>query len=258
MSGFERFSFGSAIVPKEEKPAELAEDSKFDKKYSEREFLLRPKQEIISLARKREQGFHVDSHVADHLKLEEREKHDLEQRYRVEIERRWEKAKEQAEAEGFQKGLQEGIAEAYKAELPRINERLEHLNQVIMEFDQLRERIFNVNEAFLMRLIAQVAKTIILKEISLDKEYIHRLVLSLLDQLGKVDDIKIFLSPQDFENVETLKKFIEKEFGKLKHTTIESDIDLTAGACKVETSMGVIDASIETQMANIIKTMSSS
>ncbi len=199
--------------------------------------------------------FQLDSNVSAHLGIEERDRQAIESRVQKEIERRWEQMAEKAEVEGYTKGLTEGKGEAYKAELPRIKERLEKLEHILQLFDSFQEKIFQANEVFLMDLIAQVAGMVVLKEVELDKDYIRRVVVALIQQLGNKDDLKISLSEADIANVENLKQVLEKEFGKLNHTTIESSPEITTGGCKIETKYGVVDASLTMQIDNVMKAL---
>lgn len=200
---------------------------------------------------KKAESFRLDSIVVDQLGIEDREREEQEARIRKEMERRWEQAAEKAEVAGYTRGLEEGKVEAYKAELPRIRERIEKLDHLIHTFDSFRERIFSANETFLMDLIAEVAGTIVLKEVSVDRDYVRRLVTTLLAQLSTKEDIKIHLSEADYANVETLRQAIDKEFGKLNNTTIEASPDIPVGGCKIETRFGVVDASIGAQIENV-------
>jgi flagellar assembly protein FliH len=196
-------------------------------------------------------SFKLDQIVIDQLGIDDRERAAQEVKLRKELERRWEQTSEKAEVAGYTKGLEEGKAEAYKAELPRIRERVEKLDHLLREMDSFRERIFTANEAFLMELIAEVAGMVVLKEIQLDKDYVKRLVITLLQQLSTKEDLKIHLSEADFANVAELQQAMQKEFGKLSNTTIEINPDIPVGGCKIETRFGVVDASVSSQIENV-------
>jgi len=201
--------------------------------------------------KKGEASFKLDQIVIDQLGMGDRE--DAAQEIRVvrEIEKRWEQAAEKAEVAGYTRGLEEGKAEAFRAELPRIKERMEKLDHILQAFDSYKEKIFTANEGFLMELIAEVSGMVVLKEIELDRDYVRRLVITLLQQISTKEDLKIHLSEADFANVETLRQSLEKEFGKLNNTTIEASPEIPVGGCKIETRFGVMDASIASQIENV-------
>lgn len=232
-----------------------AENKADAKTYQEKRFDVQPEQAAADAGARKPQHFALDHNVAGQLGIEEKERQAAEARISREIERRWEQAREKAEVEGYTKGLEEGKREAIQAESPRIKERIQRLDHMLQDFDKARERIFLANESFLMDIIAQVARMVVLKEVELDQQYLHRVVIALIQQLGTREDMKIFLSEADFANLETLRQAVEKEFGKLSNTTIEASPDITAGGCKIETRFGVVDASVQTQIENVMKAL---
>jgi flagellar assembly protein FliH len=218
-------------------------------------FSVAPEQVVSKAGVTKLQHFRLDQTVASQLGIEEQERQAFEKRVCEEIERRWEVAKDQAEAAGYTAGLEEGKQQAYKAELPRTQEKVAKLERLLLEFDSMRERIFIANEAFLMDLIAQITRMIVLREVELDQEYIHRVVIALLNQMGTKDNIKVYLSADDLKTVNALKESLQKEFGKLSNTTFEVMKDLTPGSCKIETRYGVVDASLQAQIENVMKSL---
>jgi flagellar assembly protein FliH len=241
----------------QKKPAEGSAPgaSTVTSKYQEPTFKVGVSTQEADSAHRKATHFHLDHAVAGQLGIDERERRTQEAKIEKEIARRWEKASEQAEAAGYTKGLEEGKAEAYKAELPRIGEKIAKLDALLGEFDTFREKIFTANESFLMDLIARVAGMVALKEVEADKDYVKRVVLALLQQLGQKDDLKIFLSEADGENIELLRGAIEKEHGKLTNSVIETSPEIPVGGCKIETRFGVVDASVATQIENVLKAL---
>ncbi|RZA07648.1 MAG: hypothetical protein EOP11_07120 [Proteobacteria bacterium] len=232
-----------------------ANGASFTKRFDEPKFASHRDANKIDKSHRGSDHFSLDHTVAGQLGVHERERQEAEARIQAELERRWEKMAEQAEVAGYTKGLEEGKAEAFKSELPRVAEKLSRFDSVLQEFDGYRAKIFAQNETFLMDLIAQVAGMVALKAVESDPEYIRRLVTTLLEQLATKDDLKIFLSEADFENVEMLRTSLQKEFGKLTNTSIESSPDIDVGGCKIETRFGVVDASVATQIENVMKTL---
>lgn len=200
-------------------------------------------------------SFHLDQNVSSQLGLAQRQAEEAEAEVQREIARRWEKNAEQAEAAGYTKGLEEGKQEAYKAELPRIQERVQRLDNLLKEIDGMRDLIFSANESFLMDIVARVAGMVALKEISVDQDYVRRVVTTLLHQLGTKDDVKIHLSAADFANAASLHQQLEKEFGKMTNTTIEPSEEISAGGCRVETRFAVVDASLNAQIQNAVDSL---
>ena len=251
--GFIRFQFDTPQIPGAKRPdaplpmpiEELEETS----------FQSHPTQTVDKVAHAKIAHFEIDSLVSRQLGIEKIQKEEVEARIQKELERRWQLLKEKAEVEGYTAGLEEGKKLAYQAELPRIQEKVLRMDNFLQECDKLREKIFTANESFLMDIIAQVARQVILKELETDQEYLKRVVLALLTQLGTKEDIKIFVSEADSKNIEALQQAVGKEFGKLNNTVYEVSPDVNAGGCKIETRFGVVDANLQTQIENVMKAL---
>lgn len=245
----------TTYTPRDFRSGKSGEASGIAKEHKARTFETHPDQQVSKIAEKREQHFHLDSIVSNQLGLEAKQKKEFEELVQKEIDRRWQISKEKAEVEGFTKGLEEGKKDAILAEKPRIEEKLARVEAFLQNCDKMKERIFTTNESFLMDLIAQVARMVVLKEVEIDKEYINRVVISLLNQLGTKEDIKIFVSESDAAVIDGLKAAVEKEFGKLSNTTFERSTQVLPGGCKIETRFGVVDAAVQTQIENVMRSL---
>jgi hypothetical protein len=116
--------------------------------FQEQKFEAHVNAKAVDNIHKKSDAFKLDSMVMDQLGIEARENQAQEERIKKEIERRWEQAAEKAEVAGFTRGLEEGKTEAYKAELPRIRERLEKFVFFFYVFYKINEKIFKSQETF--------------------------------------------------------------------------------------------------------------
>ncbi len=202
--------------------------------------------------------FKVHNLVEEQLGLVERESRKNEALIAKGIESRWTQVKEKAEVEGFTQGLSVGKNEAYKAEQPRIEERLKLLDTFLTDLASQRELIFRQNEKFLTDLLAQILRVIALKEIQLDPDYLQRLVMHLLDQISSTDDVRVLISDEDYENLERLQKQIDREKPEFKNLTFEFHPEVSKGSCRIETKSIVIDGLIEEQIRNAMTVLQQS
>lgn len=196
--------------------------------------------------------FKIEPQVAEQLHLNQKEKDKIEIGVREGIERRWIVAKEKAEVQGFTAGLEQGKKDAYLAEKPKIEQMIEGMQTVMHSIQEASTDIYRSNENFLIQLIGQIAKTIVLKEVQVDREHISRLVINLLERLNQKNNVRILVSEGDFKSVENLHLAIERHFGELKNIQIEPSDSVSVGGCRIDSSVGVIDASIEQQIENVI------
>jgi flagellar biosynthesis/type III secretory pathway protein FliH len=194
--------------------------------------------------------------MAEHLGLEEKQASQREHEIQREIDRRWVEAKEKAEVEGYTAGLNTGKREAYLAEKPRIEEKLKRLETLLQSVDSMTANIFLANEDFLTKLMAQLLQIIAIKEIELDKEYLNRLVLHLINQMADRRELTLTIGELDLVLVQKLREAIEHKFPELTTLRILTNIDLKPGSCRLETKSVMIDASLENQIRNAMQVLS--
>lgn len=200
-------------------------------------------------------SFRIEPQVAERLNLQEKEKRRIEISVEEEIQRRWVVAKEKAEVAGFTAGLEQGKQDAYQAELPKIREKLSKLDDLISELELSANKIYSQNESFLIGLVGTIAKSIVLKEIELDTKYISRLISELIEKVNDKSRIRILISKEDFDNTRELEKELKTQYSDLKTLNIDICEDMVKGDCRVESSSGAIEASMEKQIKNTINAL---
>ena len=92
-----------------------------------------------------------------------------------------------------------------------------------------------------------IARQVIQRELVLDSshnESVMREALKLLP-LG-VDNVRLYINPQDFEQVKALRERHEETW------RIVEDASLQPGGCRVETEHSRIDATVETRISQIM------
>lgn len=248
--GFKQYNFEESGKESEQKAVEQAASAANEGSFQYSKFEHDPDKLVLDTAETHVGRFKIHNLVESQLGLVAREQKKNEQIIAKEIEDRWIQTKEKAEVEGFTQGLNTGKTEAYKAEQPRIEEKLNLLDTLLTDLASQREFIFRKNEKFLMDLLSQVLRVIALKEIQLDPDYLERLVLHLLNQMSAEDDVRVLISEADFENIQRLRENIGRAKPELKNLTFEMRPEVEKGSCRLETKNVVIDASIEEQIRN--------
>ena len=143
--------------------------------------------------------------------------------------------KENAKIEGYQEGLQ------------KAQQDIAGLSDAMNRFLNAKEEIYDEISPKILEISMEVAKKIIKKEVETDKELIFGIIKDSLEKLNKNEkQIVLKVSPEDRDYV---KMNIENLLEKLQmdaRVTIQQDIALTSGSVVVETTNGLVDASIET------------
>lgn len=166
-----------------------------------------------------------------------------------------EDAKKIAAKQGYEAGMKQGYQESFQKFQDEGRSRVERLESLVTEFENAKEDIFRVNERFLIDLIYQISKMLLLRELSTDREYILRLAEELIQRVGMRENIHIKISSNDVESIQMIKSGLEKNLGVLKNLQIETSSQIQQGGCLIETEWNALDASIETQLRGIYEAL---
>ena len=145
--------------------------------------------------------------------------------------------KEQASKEGFEKGLEEAHA------------AVNGLKDSLEEFFEYKDRLYEKISGDILDISLKVAEKIIKKEVESSKSVLDSIVHDALKSLAK-DENKIILkvNPTD---VEYTKEIVPKLLSSGQFEAkifVSGDKDVEEGSAIIETSNGVIDANISTQL----------
>jgi len=162
-------------------------------------------------------------------------------RQAAEIEKK--QAYEAGLAEGFEKGKQ-----TVTGELENVIQRL---RQAYMDIEKYRKQLYLKAEADTVELALAVARKVIGREISVDKNIVLNVVRGALEKVIDHEKVKIRINPSDLETVKTALFQFLPLVENLENIHFEADAATTEGGCIVETNFGNIDAGIENQLDQI-------
>lgn len=127
------------------------------------------------------------------------------------------------------------------------------LSEAIVAVSGLREQIIRECEDDLLRLAMMVAKQIIRQEISHDRKILAQFVCEATSGITEQNDITISFNPDDYLLVSANRQLYLAGIGDKVKITMKPDESVTAGGCVVDTQTGMVDARVETQLAEIFK-----
>jgi flagellar assembly protein FliH len=161
----------------------------------------------------------------------------------AELERHWQEKVRQARAAAAAEGEAAGRNRA-TAEVQPVVERL---TQSIAEVAGLRARLRREAEADTVQLALAIARRVLRREIAIDPEALHGLVLGALEKLESREISRVRVHPSQAAAV---SGFLRKTAGG---DTVEvvGDGRCDPGAVIIETPRGNLDASVETQLGEI-------
>lgn len=151
-------------------------------------------------------------------------------------------AVEEARRNALQEGERAGFERATAATRPV----LDRLAQSLKEIGEIRARVRNEAERDAVALSLAIARRILRREISIDPDAVHGLVLAALEKLQSREITRVRVSPDQEESIR--RCLAAAHAGAVE---VFADPSLSAGDVVVETSRGNLDASIDTQLAEI-------
>jgi flagellar biosynthesis/type III secretory pathway protein FliH len=127
------------------------------------------------------------------------------------------------------------------------------LSEAIIAVSGLRMKIFRDCEDDLLRLAMTVSKQIVRQEISQDRTILAQFVCDATAGITDHNDITISFNPEDYRVVSANKQLYLAGIGDKMNITIKPDDSVTVGGCVADTQTSLVDARVETQLAEIFK-----
>ena len=148
--------------------------------------------------------------------------------------------KEASQKEGYQEGLNQAKAD------------IEELRDTLTAFIGAKQEVFDTVAPYVMEMSLDIAKKIIKKEIQQDPSIILDNIQQLLKTLSKEEaKITLKVNPIQVSLVKSEVPEMLTNVGLEAKLMVVPDDSIMEGGCLVETTNGVIDATIETQLSVI-------
>lgn len=169
------------------------------------------------------------------------------------------KALEEGREQGVQKGLEEGRAdgaekgradafEEARAELDTLSRSLQ---AAMEEFSMQKDNLFMLAEKDLLQLSLLIARKIIAREIEADRHVTVDNLKRCFEVLSVRKNVTVRVAPQVLDIVESALPELSRAAGALSSVKIEADEGVSPGGCLITAGQGTLDATIETQLAEV-------
>lgn len=155
-----------------------------------------------------------------------------------------ESIKENAKKDGYNQGLEDAKAD------------LEQLKSNFEEFFNYKTQMFDKLSGCIMDVAVSISQKILNKEVEADSSYILPIIKGVLEEVNQTEN-KIILKvmPKDVEIVrDNVSEIFSGNYFEAKISVVP-DNEIKNGGVKVETSNGLIDATIDTQISIIEKAL---
>lgn len=149
--------------------------------------------------------------------------------------------------DAYNQGLAAGEAAAQQRAQQKLEPVLHGLNAMIAELAGLRKRVRAEAEDDAVKLAMAIARRVLYREIATDPEAILGLVKAAFGKLNARETHRLRVSPSDVAAIQAHRDRLQLPPG----LEITGDGSLNPGSAIFETSRGELDASADTQLAEI-------
>jgi flagellar assembly protein FliH len=151
------------------------------------------------------------------------------------------------ERDAFAKGFAQGERAGAEAAAKRGDAMLRRLTQTLEEITGLREQMIRQTEEQMVRLALAVARRIVHREVTLDKDLLIAMARVALDRLGESASVTVRLNPEDYQA--TISAQAATWGGT--HVTVVADARVSRGGCRIDSDFGALDAGVDAQIQEL-------
>ena len=155
------------------------------------------------------------------------------------------------EREAFAKGFAQGERAGAEAAGKRGEVMLRRLTETLDELTSLRAQMIHQTEHQMVQLALAVARRVVHREISLDRDLLVAMARVAMDRLGESAQVTVRLSPEDFEATAAARA--SQWTGT--NVTVVADSRVSRGGCRIESDLGVMDAGADAQIQEIARAL---
>ncbi len=154
-------------------------------------------------------------------------------------------------AQGHAEGLKAGRAEAIRQMTQSLTAAVTTLNAAAAGIDASRRELEATAVHDVLELALLLADRIAKRRGQIDRSVVLENVKEAVRLVVGATAVRIAINPSDHATLEETLPAIRLQLPKLQHIELVSDETMSPGGCRVFTSGGEIDATLETQLARI-------
>ncbi len=211
------------------------------------------KAKIIKAERERAEnsGFSISPIVREYRGISRQEIEERERRIEDEVHKRVELLRQEAIQEGYQEGVEQGKAEVFHQTRRMTEEKLAHLTALIQEVLAQKEELLGREKSEVYRLVRNLSKWVILRELKDDGVYLERLLEKLITELGSKQNLLIQVNRSQFESMPEVLEVVQEKIGQLANVRVEHDSAVSANGFIIESENGIINGTLEEQFTQL-------
>nr|WP_240417545.1 FliH/SctL family protein [Paenibacillus periandrae] len=157
----------------------------------------------------------------------------------------------QLKEEGYQKGFEEGAAQAELELRNQYNEMLQESSTILEQSYLLKQQIIQEAEPFLIEMSCSIAEKIVSRQLTVESEWVTDLIKTVLARRREKGIITLCVSPSQFPYIQDAREELILHIDSQAELQIIPDPSVHDHGCVVRSTFGSIDARIDTQLKEI-------
>lgn len=154
--------------------------------------------------------------------------------------------------EAYARGRQDGLNEAEG----RFATTVQALTQALEDVSRMRDSLAQTGSQDMLRLVMAVAEQVIRTTVTVDPNVVLAIIENALKASIRADSFRVRVNPVDLEGVTKQKPLFLASISGMKNISFEADPQISQGGCRVDSELGDVDATIETQLEAIRQALS--
>lgn len=198
--------------------------------------------------------FKVDSRVKEYRGLSSQEEEDFQSRLSAAIEIKYEEISKKAYAEGLELGKEVGRKEAFEEASSALEVNLNKMMEMLEDINLQKQELLSNSQKEVYSVIKNISKWVALKEIKDDEtNYLKSLLSKLIAEINTKNSLSLKVSQSTYELMPNVIKALEEKVGTLENIKCEISSEVQNEGIILESTNGIVDASIEAQFSMIDK-----
>lgn len=144
-----------------------------------------------------------------------------------------------------------GQREAKEEMEERLGAAVKAFSLSLEEIGRLRETILKNSTDDMLRLVQAIAEQVIHCEVTTNSEVIFQILNKALEVAVRSDAFHVRVNPEDLAVAMEKKPLLLASISGLKNITFAGDAEVSRGGCILESELGEVDATVESQLEEI-------
>lgn len=162
---------------------------------------------------------------------------------------------EEIEKKAFEKGFAQGEAAGLAAGQQQAQALVSQMQSILTDMQTLWQQLLTTYEKQIIDLICRAAEQVVYGQVEIDQEVVKNVILNAFSVIPEPVGVTIEVNPKDYEYIDTIKEDFFAQIASLKDVSVSPDPAISCGGCHIRSRSGDVDASLETRLAAIRKTL---